>query len=118
MAFTDQYFIDMDNAKKAGTQAYNDWFMANHYEDKRGYMQAASYYKELKPLPQYIQQYTERAPINKYSTLDPSSDWYNNNWDSNGPSIQPKKISITIRRLMTPWLINQRYQTYIIRLKK
>lgn len=91
MAFTDQYFIDMDNAKKAGTQAYNDWFMANHYEDKRGYMQAASYYKELKPLPQYIQQYTERAPINKYSTLDPSSDWYNNNWDPNGPSIQPKK---------------------------
>ena len=91
MAFTDQYFIDMDNAKKAGTQAYNDWFMANHYEDKRGYMQAASYYKELKPLPQYIQQYTERAPINKYSTLDPSSDWYNNNWDPNGPAIQPKK---------------------------
>lgn len=91
MAFTDQYFIDMDNAKKAGTQAYNDWFMANHYEDKRGYMQAASYYKELKPLPQYIQQYTERAPINKYSTLDPSSDWYNDNWDPNGPSIQPKK---------------------------
>lgn len=91
MAFTDQYFIDMDNAKKAGTQAYNDWFMANHYEDKRGYMQAASYYKELKPLPQYIQQYTERAPINKYSTLDPSSDWYNNDWDLNGPSIQPKK---------------------------
>lgn len=91
MAFIDQYFIDMDNAKKAGTQAYNDWFMANHYEDKRGYMQAASYYKELKPLPQYIQQYTERAPINKYSTLDPSSDWYNNNWDPNGPAIQPKK---------------------------
>jgi hypothetical protein len=38
MAFTDQYFIDMDNAKKAGTQAYNNWFIANHYEDKRGYM--------------------------------------------------------------------------------
>ncbi|MFR0885667.1 MAG: hypothetical protein ACLSGJ_10945 [Lachnospira eligens] len=38
-----------------------------------------------------MDQYKERVPSTKYSSISPSSDWYNPNWDPNGPSIQPNK---------------------------
>jgi hypothetical protein len=54
-------------------------------------MRPASYYTQLKPKDEYIEKYTEIIPINKYSDVDPSSDWYNKDFDPNGPSIQPNK---------------------------
>jgi hypothetical protein len=45
----------MEQARNAGTQAYNEWFNDNHYEDARGFMHPASYYTELRPLPEFAQ---------------------------------------------------------------
>lgn len=91
IATTEQYYIDMEKARNNGTLAYNDWFNRSHYEDVTGFMRPASFYTELRPLPQFMDQYKERAPSIKYSSISPSSDWYNSNWDPNGPSIQPNK---------------------------
>lgn len=91
IATTEQYRIDMEKARNNGTLAYNDWFNRSHYEDIRGFMRPASFYTELRPLPQFMDQYKERVPSIKYSSMSPSSDWYNSNWDPNGPSIQPNK---------------------------
>ena len=88
---TDQYLKDSQLAREAGTEAYNDWFNKNHYEDGRGKMHPASYYTELKPKQEFLEQYTEYAPISKYSNIDSKSDWYNKDWDQNGPAIQPNK---------------------------
>jgi hypothetical protein len=91
MALTEQYYKDMDQARKVGGDAYNTWFYNNHYEDKRGVMRPASYYTELRPLPQLMNQYKERVPNSRYSKISPKSDWYNANWDPEGPAIQPNK---------------------------
>lgn len=91
MALTEQYYKDMDQARKVGGDAYNTWFYNNHYEDKRGVMRPASYYTELRPLPQLMNQYKERVPNSRYSKISPKSDWYNPNWDPEGPAIQPNK---------------------------
>lgn len=86
--FTSQYHRDMEAARQAGTQAYNDWFNANHYEDSRGRMHPASYYTEIRPVnPTHI----ETAPGDKYTTLDVDSNWYNKDWEEGGPAIQPNK---------------------------
>lgn len=88
---TEQYYKDSQAARESGTEAYNDWFNKNHYEDGRGKMHPASYYTELKPKDELLEKYTEYAPISRYSTLDNTSDWYNKNWDPSGPAIQPNK---------------------------
>ena len=88
---TEQYYRDMEQARNAGTQAYNKWFNDNHYEDARGFMHPASYYTELRPLPEFAQQYTEIVPSSKYSKILESSEWYNPEFDENGPAIQPNK---------------------------
>lgn len=88
---TEQYYRDMEQARNAGTQAYNEWFNNNHYEDARGFMHPASYYTELRPLPEFAQQYTEIVPSSKYSKILESSEWYNPEFDENGPAIQPNK---------------------------
>lgn len=88
---TEQYYRDMEQARNAGTQAYNEWFNNNHYEDTRGFMHPASYYTELRPLPEFAQQYTEIVPSSKYSKILESSEWYNPEFDENGPAIQPNK---------------------------
>lgn len=88
---TEQYYRDMEQARNAGTQAYNEWFNNNHYEDARGFMHPASYYTELRPLPEFAQQYTEIVPSSKYSKILESSEWYNTEFDENGPAIQPNK---------------------------
>lgn len=86
---TDEYYRDANIARENGK--FQEWFDANHYEDNRGQMRPASYYTQLKPKDEYIEKYTEIIPINKYSDVDPSSDWYNKDFDPNGPSIQPNK---------------------------
>lgn len=88
---TEQYYHDMEQARNAGIQAYNEWFNNNHYEDVRGFMHPASYYTELRPLPEFAQQYTETVPSSKYSKILESSEWYNPEFDENGPAIQPNK---------------------------
>lgn len=88
---TEQYYHDMEQARNAGVQAYNEWFNNNHYEDVRGFMHPASYYTELIPLPEFAQQYTETVPSSKYSKILESSEWYNPEFDENGPAIQPNK---------------------------
>lgn len=88
---TEQYYKDSQAARESGTEAYNDWFNKNHYEDGRGKMHPASYYTELKPKDELLEKYTEYAPISRYSTLDNTSNWYNKNWDPSGPAIQPNK---------------------------
>ena len=49
------------------------------------------YYTELRPLPEFAQQYTETVPSSKYSKILESSEWYNPEFDENGPAIQPNK---------------------------
>lgn len=88
---TEQYYKDSENARQSGTEAYNDWFNKNHYEDGRGKMHPASYYTELKPKDELLEKYTEYVPMSKYSTLDQQSDWFNKDWDPAGPAIQPNK---------------------------
>lgn len=91
IAITDKYFEDAKRARDAGTAEYNNWYNKNHYENSRGYMKPASYYTELRPIEKLRAKYTETVPIGRYSKLDPSSDWFNHNWDENGPAIQPNK---------------------------
>lgn len=91
MALVDQYYLDMEKARNIGGDAYNTWFTNSHYEDQRGMMRPASFYTELRPLPNLMNKYKERVPSSKYSSISPDSDWYNPNWDSNGPAIQPNK---------------------------
>lgn len=88
---TEQYYKDSQNARDSGTEAYNDWFNKNHYEDGRGKMHPASYYTELRPRQELLDQYTEYAPIGRYSTIDKQSDWFNKDWDPTGPAVQPSK---------------------------
>ena len=82
---TDEYTRDAQLARQNGV--YNEWFNANHYEDYRGQMHPASYYTQLKPKNEA--KYTEIVPTGKYTTLDPQSEWYDNRFDPNGPSVQP-----------------------------
>ena len=83
---TEQYYQDAKAAKDAGV--YNEWFNNNHYEDYRGRMHPASYYTQLIPADGSM---PEMVPTGKYTQLDPSSDWYDDRYDPNGPSIQPSK---------------------------
>lgn len=84
---TDEYYRDAELAKQNGV--YIEWFKNNHYEDYRGQIHPASYYTRLKPLDEA--KYTEIAPIGKYTQLDPTSEWYDDRFDPNGPSTQPSK---------------------------
>ena len=91
IAYTQQYYRDMEQARNAGTQAYNEWYDKNHYENSKGYMRPASYYTELKPAPEYESRYTETVPSGRYTKMEESSDWFNPEFDKDGPSIQPNK---------------------------
>lgn len=88
---TQQYYDDMKRARDAGEQAYNEWFWANHYEDQTGQVREASYYTTLKPKDEVIDQYSETVPTGRYATIDSSSQYFNPEYDTTGPSIQPKK---------------------------
>lgn len=86
---TEEYYRDAQAARDAGI--FQQWFDQNHYEDYRGQLKPASYYTILKPKDEYLNEYTETIPINKFSTLDVNSEWYNKDFDPAGPSIQPNK---------------------------
>ena len=89
IAVTDEYLRDANQARLSGK--YNEWYDQNHYEDSRGFMQPATYYTELRPKANFLDQYTEIVPSGRYTRVDPESVWYNNNWDPTGPAVQPNK---------------------------
>ena len=89
VVYTNEYYNDYRKAQQAGEQAFNDWYWKNHYENQRGEVVPASYYTQLRPKD--MQMYSETIPTGRYSTVDASSLWYNKDFDSTGPAIQPKK---------------------------
>ena len=91
VVYTDEYYKDYKEARDAGVDQFNQWYSNNHYEDAYGRMRPASYYTRLKPKDEVADRYTETVPTGRYTKLDPTSDWYNPDFDNNGPSIQPKK---------------------------
>ena len=91
VVYTQKYYDDARAAQQAGTAQYNQWYEQNHYEDQRGYMKPARYYTVLKPKDSVAEKYTETVPTGKYTKIDPTSNWYNPDYDTNGPAIQPKK---------------------------
>ena len=91
VVYTQKYYDDARAAQQAGTAQYNQWYEQNHYEDQRGYMKPARYYTVLKPKDSVADRYTETVPTGRYTKIDPTSNWYNPDYDTNGPAIQPKK---------------------------
>lgn len=91
VVYTQKYYDDAKAAQQAGTAQYNQWYEQNHYEDQRGYMKPARYYTVLKPKDSVAEKYTETVPTGRYTKIDPTSNWYNPDYDTNGPAIQPKK---------------------------
>ena len=87
--YTDEYYRDYKQAQNAGTQAFNDWYWKNHYENQYGDVVPASYYTRLQPKD--MNKYSETVPTGRYSTIDASSKWFNKDFDQSGPAIQPKK---------------------------
>lgn len=91
VVYTDEYYRDYREAHDAGTTWFQQWYEANHYEDAYGRMRPASYYTKLKPKDEVADKYTETVPTGRYTKIDPASNWYNPDYDNNGPAIQPKK---------------------------
>lgn len=91
VVYTDEYYRDYREAHDAGTTWFQQWYEANHYEDAYGRMRPASYYTKLKPKDEVADKYTETVPTGRYTKIDPTSNWYNPDYDNNGPAIQPKK---------------------------
>lgn len=91
VVYTQKYYDDAKAAQAAGSTQYQQWYEQNHYEDQRGYMKPARYYTVLKPKDSVADRYTETVPTGRYTKIDPTSNWYNPDYDNNGPSIQPKK---------------------------
>ena len=91
VVYTDEYYRDYREAHDAGTTQFQQWYEANHYEDAYGRMRPASYYTKLKPKDEVADKYTETVPTGRYTKIDPTSNWYNPDYDNNGPAIQPKK---------------------------
>ena len=91
VVYTQKYYDDARAAQQAGTVQYNQWYEQNHYEDQRGYMKPARYYTVLKPKDSVAEKYIETVPTGRYTKIDPTSNWYNPDYDTNGPAIQPKK---------------------------
>lgn len=89
IVFTERYYEDYRAAQAQGSQQFQLWFDSNHYEDYKGVARPASYYTTLRPKEEFLSQYTEEVPANRYSNLDKSSRFFNKKWDPNGPAIQP-----------------------------
>lgn len=90
--YTEEYsrdFNTMQEQDRLGNhQAFKDWFDQNHYVDKNGRTQAASYYTQMKPAKEYV---AKQAPASRYSKMNTESKWLNPNYDESGASIQPSK---------------------------
>ena len=54
-------------------------------------MKPARYYTVLKPKDEVADKYTETVPTGRYTKIDPTSNWYNPDYDNSGPAVQPKK---------------------------
>lgn len=91
VVYTQKYYDDARAAQAAGSTQYQQWYEQNHYEDQRGYMKPARYYTVLKPKDSVADRYTETVPTGRYTKIDPTSNWYNPDYDNNGPAVQPKK---------------------------
>ena len=91
VVYTQKYYDDARAAQAAGSTQYQQWYEQNHYEDQRGYMKPARYYTVLRPKDSVADRYTETVPTGRYTKIDPTSNWYNPDYDNNGPAIQPKK---------------------------
>ena len=91
VVYTQKYYDDARAAQEADSTQYQQWYEQNHYEDQRGYMKPARYYTVLKPKDEVADKYTETVPTGRYTKIDPTSNWYNPDYDNNGPAIQPKK---------------------------
>ena len=91
VVYTQKYYDDARAAQEAGSTQYQQWYEQNHYEDQRGYMRPVRYYTVLKPKDYIADRYTETVPTGRYTKIDPTSNWYNPDYDNNGPAVQPKK---------------------------
>ena len=91
VVYTQKYYDDARAAQEAGSTQYQQWYEQNHYEDQRGYMRPARYYTVLKPKDSVADRYTETVPTGRYTKIDPTSNWYNPDYDNSGPAVQPKK---------------------------
>ena len=91
VVYTGEYYRDYREAHDAGTTQFQRWYNANHYEDAYGRMRPASYYTKLKPKDEVADKYTETVPTGRYTKIDPTSNWYNPDYDNSGPAVQPKK---------------------------
>lgn len=81
-----EYFKAKDEARKKGSEAYQKWMNANHY-DAFGEMTPYSYWTHLVPVDK---EYILEVPSNEWSKVDPNSAWYNNNYNENWRGWQPK----------------------------
>lgn len=84
---TEQYDRDY-RAASINQATFDQWFNDNHYEDAKGNMRPASYYTYLWAKEA---RYVETVPTGRYSQLEALPQYTNNNFDINGPAIQPKK---------------------------
>ena len=84
---TEQYDRDY-RAASVNQATFDQWFKDNHYEDAKGNMRPASYYTYLWAKEA---RYVETVPTGRYSQLEALPQYTNNNFDINGPAIQPKK---------------------------
>ena len=91
VVYTQKYYDDARAAQEAGSTQYQQWYEQNHYEDQRGYMRPVRYYTVLKPKDYIADRYTETVPTGRYTKIDPTSNWYNPDYDNSGPAVQPKK---------------------------
>lgn len=84
---TEQYDRDY-RAASVNQATFDQWFKDSHYEDAKGNMRPASYYTYLWAKEA---RYVETVPTGRYSQLEALPQYTNNNFDINGPAIQPKK---------------------------
>ena len=50
-------------------------------------MKPARYYTVLKPKDSLADRYTETVPTGRYTKIDPTSNWYNSDYDNSGPAV-------------------------------
>lgn len=86
IAKTTKYYEDADAARAEGR--YEEWYEANHYEDKSGNVRPISVYTYLKPKNG---RYVYRLPNYFYKKVNTDSMWINPEFDNNGPYVQPNK---------------------------
>ena len=89
---TDRYYLDKQKAlndDKLVPGMYKIWQDSNHYTDERGVLTPYSYYTYIKPKDE---KYIKVMPSSAFQEIDPSSPFFNENYDNNiDDKVQPKK---------------------------